>query len=136
MRVIFIRITINKESLYDPNDEQDLTTIAHHKGQRYCFVDAIFDADHSVPDIDRTDAPKSGLLNDTFHIFEGGKKHTKDYDRMFNHTYFVGCMCKLLDALKKQNTENTIIIMDNAKYHKNIPDDTPRTGWKKALLLD
>ena len=26
--------------------------------------------------------------------------------------------------------------MDNAKYHKQIPDDTPRMGWKKSKLLD
>ena len=25
--------------------------------------------------------------------------------------------------------------MDNSKYHKNIPDDTPRMGWKKTKLL-
>nr|CCA14707.1 hypothetical protein ALNC14_008500 [Albugo laibachii Nc14] len=25
------------DSLYDPNDEQDLTTIGKHKGRRYCF---------------------------------------------------------------------------------------------------
>ena len=55
---------------------------------------------------------------------------------MFNHSYFVGWMRNLLDALKEQKIKNTIIIVDNAKYHKNIPDDTPRTGWKKALLLD
>ena len=54
---------------------------------------------------------------------------------MFNHAYFVGRMRKLLDALKKQNIDNTIIIMDNAKYHKNIPDDTPHMGWKKEKLL-
>ena len=26
--------------------------------------------------------------------------------------------------------------MDSAKYHKNIPDDTPHMGWEKASLLD
>ena len=55
---------------------------------------------------------------------------------MFNHAYFVGWMCKLFDALKKQNIENIIIIMDNAKYQKNIPYDNPRMGCKKVLLLD
>ena len=38
--------------------------------------------------------------------------------------------------LKKQHIENTIIIMDNAKYHKNLPDDTPQMVWKKGNLLD
>ena len=44
--------------MYDPNDEQDLTTIAHTNGQRYCFIADIVDADHSVPYFERTDAQK------------------------------------------------------------------------------
>ena len=28
----------HEDSLYDPNDEQDLTTVTHQKGQRYCFI--------------------------------------------------------------------------------------------------
>ena len=40
----------HKDSLYNPNDEQDLTTVAHHKGQSYCFIAAIIDADNSVPE--------------------------------------------------------------------------------------
>ena len=55
---------------------------------------------------------------------------------MFNIAYFLGWMRKLLDALKNQNIENIIIIMDNTMYHKNTPDDTPCMGWKKVLLLD
>ena len=52
---------------------------------------------------------------------------------MLNHAYFVGWMCKLLGALKK-NIENTVIIMDNSKYHKQIPYYTPQMGYKKAKL--
>ena len=126
----------HEDSLYDTNDEKDLTTITHHKGQSYCFIASIFDADHSVLEFERTDAQKVGLLHDTLDIFEGGKKQTKDYPGIFNHAYFVVWRCKLLDAIKKQNMENTIIIMDNAKYHKQIPDDTPQMGWKKSKLLD
>lgn len=33
------------DSLYDPNDEQDLETKAMHKGSRYCFIAAIIDED-------------------------------------------------------------------------------------------
>ena len=39
----------HEDSLYYQNDEQDLTTITHYKGQHYCFIAAIVDADHSVP---------------------------------------------------------------------------------------
>eukprot|EP00171_Calliarthron_tuberculosum_P022698 IDg22698t1 len=44
----------HEDSLYNPNNEQDLTTIASHKGQHYCFIAAILDADHSVPEEERT----------------------------------------------------------------------------------
>ena len=63
----------HKESLYDPNDEQDLTTVAVHKGQRYYFIAAIVDADHTIPEESRTTEQKAGLLMDTLDIFEGGK---------------------------------------------------------------
>ncbi|OQR85314.1 hypothetical protein ACHHYP_11956 [Achlya hypogyna] len=58
------------DSLYDPNDEQDLQIKEKHKGARFCFIGA---------------------------IVEGG-------------------------------------ILDNAKYHKCLPKDTPRFKEKKAVL--
>ena len=75
-------------------------------------------------------------MHNTIDIYEGGKNQAKEYHRIFNHEYFVGWMRKLLDALKKQNIENNIIIMDNAKYHKYLPYDTPLMGWKNEKLLD
>ena len=33
------------DSIFDPNDEQDLETKAQHKGKRYCFIAAIIDDD-------------------------------------------------------------------------------------------
>ena len=35
------------DSLFDPNDEQDLERIAQHKGKHYCFIAAIIDDDKS-----------------------------------------------------------------------------------------
>ena len=87
-----------EDALYDLNDEEDFNIIAHHKGQNYCVISAIVDTDHSVPEFKRTYAQKAVLLHDTLDIFEGGKKQTKDYHGIFNHSYFVGCMSKLLDA--------------------------------------
>ena len=127
---------LHEESLYDPNYEQYLTTISHHKCHHYFFIADIFDADHSVPEFERTDAQNLGLLHYTLKIFEGGNKQTKDYHGMFNHSYFVGWVRKLMGALKKQNIENTIIIVDNAKYPQKLPDDAPRMGCKKETLLD
>ena len=42
------------DSLYDPNDEQDLETKAMHKGSRYSFIAAIIDEDKQVPNNSRT----------------------------------------------------------------------------------
>jgi transposase len=125
----------HEDSLYDPNDEQDLTTIAIHKGQRYCFIAAILDADHSVPESERTDAQKATLMKETLDIFEGGKKQTQDYHGMFDHEYFVQWMQKLLDGLRNRGISNALIVMDNAKYHKTLPETTPRKAWKKEKLL-
>lgn len=68
-------------------------------------------------------------------IFEGGKrkgkKETKDYHGMFDHDYFVAWMARLLDELDALGIRNSIITMDNAAYHKCLPDNTPRQRWKK-----
>ena len=124
------------DSLYDPNDEQDLTTVAAHKGQRYCFIAAIIDADHSLPLGLRHPKQNAHILTDTVDIFEGGKKQTKDYHGMFNHDYFVVWMGKLLQCLKDRGIYNAIIVMDNAKYHKKLPEECPRARYKKAILQE
>ena len=126
----------HEDSLFDPNDEQDLTTIVAHKGQRYCFIAAIVDADHAIPEELRNSDEKAGLLMDTLDIFEGGKKQTKDYHGMFDHNYFVNWMKKLLQVLKDRNISNAVIVMDNAKYHKKLPDDVPRMTDKKNDLQE
>jgi len=128
----------HEDSLYDPNDEQDLTTVAMHKGQQYCFIAAIVDADHTIPEESRTTEQKAGLLMDTLDIFEGGKKQTKDYHGMFDHHYFVAWMGKLPAALRSRNITNAIIVMDNAKYHKKFPKIHPERiirnqGYKKLV---
>ncbi len=123
----------HEDSLYDPNDEQDLTVVARHKGRRYCFIGAIVDADQSIPEQNRNEVQQAHFLHDTLDIFVGGKQ-TKDYYGMFNHEYFVDWMQKLLDALESRNIENAIIVMENAKYHKKLPGDTPKAGWRKSEL--
>ena len=116
--------------MYDPNDEQDLTTIAQYKGQRYCFISAIVDAYHSVPDFELTDAQKAGLLHDTLDIFGGGNNHTKDYYGMFNHAYFVGWMRKLLYDIKNR----TLITLSSSWITPSITKRsqmTPHTWVRK-----
>jgi transposase len=80
-------------------------------------------------------APPSAaqLLHETIDIFEGGKQ-TKDYHGMFDSKYYIAWMRKLLSSLAKRGLKNTVIVMDNAKYHKTLPDSEPRKSWKKDRL--
>lgn len=55
----------HNDSLYDPNDEQDLTTVAIHKEQQYCFIAAIVNANPCIPEELQTPKQKAGLLEDT-----------------------------------------------------------------------
>jgi hypothetical protein len=41
-----------------------------------------------------------------------------------------------MDALAAAGLYNTIIVMDTAKYHKCIPDTTPKFSWSKADLMN
>ena len=43
----------NNDSLFDPNNEQDLEVKAMHKGRRYCFIAAIINEDKSHVDVPR-----------------------------------------------------------------------------------
>ncbi|ETV81163.1 hypothetical protein H257_05750 [Aphanomyces astaci] len=106
----FIHQHYNKNdiSLYDPTDNLYVQAKARHKGHRFCFIAA---------------------------IFVGGKQ-TKDYHGMFDHTYFVTWFGRLLDALADRGISNTIIVMDIAKYHKCLPEATPRIAWRKPDLMD
>jgi hypothetical protein len=124
------------DSLFDPNDEQDLQVAVKHKGRRYCFIAAIVDADPTIDDTNRTETQQAHLLPETLDIFEGGKKQTKDYHGMFNSDYFERWMALLLDTLDARNIKNAYIAMDNAKYHCRLPPGTPTGATKKDAMLD
>jgi transposase len=129
------------DSLHDPTDERPVPK-SPHKGKRYCFIAAIIDADPTVPAAQRTAEQKAHLMQDTLRIFQGGKKgerkkkDTKDYHGMFDTDYFVAWMKALLKALQDRNVQNAVIVMDNAKYHKTNPPDTPKRSWRKEQLLE
>lgn len=126
----------HEDSLFDPNDEQDLNVAVQHKGQRYCFIAEIIGAEESVDPMERIEEEEAGLLHETLHIFQGGKRQTKDYHGMFDFGYFIDWMKNLIVALKHRGSKNCIIIMDNAVYHKKLPPDTPRSGSKKKDLKE
>lgn len=53
---------------------------------------------------------------------------------MFDGDYFVTWMGALLDELKAKAITNAVIVMDNAKYHKCLPKETPRYSHSKTSL--
>jgi transposase len=122
------------DTLYDPNDEQDLQVRKMHKGERYCFIAAMISADESVPVDERRPDQRAHVMNETIDIFKGGKRQPKDYHGMFNHAYFVKWMAVLLAALSARGIVGATIVMDNASYHCKLPDDTPKGNWKKSEL--
>ncbi|KAF0702437.1 hypothetical protein AaE_015926 [Aphanomyces astaci] len=117
----FINQHYNKNdiSLYD---DLDVQVKAIHKGRRFRFIAAIVDG-----------GPFESFVV-CYEKFFGGKQ-TKDYHGMVDHKYFVARFGRLLDDLADRGISNTIIVMDNAKYHKCIPDATPRFSWRKADLM-
>jgi hypothetical protein len=125
-------------TIYDPTDERPLPK-DQHKGKRYCFIAAILSEDPLAIDKD-SPASKAQLMKETIDIFSPDskgtkrKKETKDYHGMFDSSYFANWMSKLLAALEARGITNSIIVMDNAKYHKSLPPDTPKSSWKVSDL--
>ncbi|RHZ40697.1 hypothetical protein DYB31_016267 [Aphanomyces astaci] len=111
----------HNDSLYHPDDATDAKP--KHKGRRLCFIAAIM----------ANGRDDSKLL--TYDVLEGGRKQPKDYHAMFNHAYFVAWFQRLLDDVSALQKTNAIIVLDNAKYHKGLPDDTPKGAWTKARML-
>ncbi|KAF0726166.1 hypothetical protein Ae201684_015500 [Aphanomyces euteiches] len=113
--------------LYDPLDKLDVPRKEKHKGRRYCFIAAILDS----PTMD------SHVM--ALDIFTGGNskaKEPKDYHAMFNHEYYVTWFGKLLKELEDLGVCNALIVMDNAKYHKGRPSNTPKSRQSKSCLLE
>jgi len=128
-------------SLFDPNDEQDLQTKAQHKGKRCCFIAAVVDDDRrpevmAIPEEIRPAVDKAGLMHETLDMFEGGEKQTKDCHGMFDSVHFIKWMKKLLEALAARNVQNSLIVMDNAKHHTSLPEGTPKGSWKKQRMIE
>ena len=119
------------DSIFDPNDEQDLEAKAQHKGKWYRFITAIIEDDRcpdmmTIPEDVRPSVCKAGLMHEIFDIFEVSKKQTVDYHGTFDSVYFIKWMEKLLQALADRNFQNALIVMENAKYHETLPDGTTK----------
>ncbi|OQR82145.1 hypothetical protein ACHHYP_20814 [Achlya hypogyna] len=57
------------------------------------------------------------------------RRANADSHGMFNHSYFARWFRALLDQLASIGKGNVIIVLDNASYHKGLPDDIPKSMW-------
>lgn len=141
---LFEKYARDDSNVFDPNDEQDVVMVQgvtteeiammERNGKRFCFISAIVDADHSVPEDERSEADQAHLLQDALVIFEGEKKQTKDFRDMFYHRAFMNWMEALFGALSMRGIENTVIVMENSKLHRELPSGTPTKSMTKAQM--
>lgn len=114
-------------SVYDPLDPEYEEPKSSHKGRRYCFLAAMGGAG-------KTTGP-SMIPGSVWSFCPQHKKDSRvDYHKNFNSSNFVTWFrTQLLPNLG----EPSLIIMDNASYHKSKPVGTPVAGrMKKADVID
>ena len=111
-----------EDSVWDPNDTQDTVQRLQHKGRRYCILAAIQNESQRKP------SEKAGIVPGSRWTFcpqgTGARSnpHAGDYHKNFNGVNFAKWWREqLLPGLR----EPSLIIMDNAAYHKTKPTDTP-----------
>ncbi len=98
-----------------------------HKGQRICFVAAIAGQGKYC---------NPGLITNSVWAFSptSKKQHTGDYHRAFNSSKYIAWFKQQLLA---NLSEPSIIILDDTRYHKFKPSDTPNVSkMRKKELLD
>ena len=114
----------DKDNLYHPNNEHEGK--GPHKGRRFCFVAAIFGNGKQN---------RFGLVPGSVWIFCPNRKddHLGDYHKVFNsYNYTEWFRHQLLPNLH----EPSLIIIDNAKYHKTKPSRTRNASkLKKDQVL-
>ncbi len=111
--------------MYHPTSENNEGKCAQ-KGRRYCFVAAI-----------RGDgiSSKAGLILNSVWIFSPPSKdgHTGDYHKVFNRDNYVNLF---KNQLLPNLNELSLIILDNARYHKCMARENPKaSALKKVELL-
>ena len=122
----------HNDSLFGPSDEQDLELKAMHKGIHFSFISEIIGKYQILPHIteeEKSESTKAHFMLYTFDIFEGSKQ-TVDYHIMFDIKYFLAYMVMLLDTLEERGVHNVVVVMDNAKYYRTLPEGTPQMSWK------
>ncbi|GMF29777.1 unnamed protein product [Phytophthora fragariaefolia] len=124
----------HEDSLFDPNDELYLEVAVKHKGQQYCFIAAIISDNPVVRLAERLPHDNAQLLPETIDIFRGRKETNKRLPWNIYSNYFERWMETLLDALSARGVEHAVIVLDNAKYHKQLPKGTPTGKTRKSEM--
>jgi hypothetical protein len=106
----------NEDSLWDPNDDQDVIYQKEkHKGGRNCFCAAIQGPNPRVEEATEAE-DKAGLVPGTVWAFCPQKKsnHQGDYHKVFNGDKYI----KWFRGQLLANLHQPLLIMlDNAAYH-------------------
>lgn len=116
---------LEHDNIYHPLDEGD--TKAPQKGRRYCFVAAIRANGRDG---------KGGLVPNSVWSFcpTSGKDHKGDYHKVFNYENYLKWFT---EQLLPNLFEPSLIILDNAKYHKTGQLYTPNASkMRKAQVLE
>ena len=118
---------LNDDSLWDPNDYQDLKIgKAPAKGRRYCFAAAI-QGPNWRGDTDRNRDDKDGLVDGSLWLFCPQKDgdHKGDYHKVFNGENFTNWFS---NTLLTHLSSPSLIMLDNAKYHTIFGINVPNVG--------
>ncbi len=113
-------------SVWDPNDSEDRPVKVPQKGNRFCFCAAIQESIEDEP---------AGSVPGSAWIFSPQDKsgHKGDYHRNFNGANFLSWFS---NSLLPNLSRPSMIILDNAKYHKVLPESTPVSSkMRKADIL-
>lgn len=106
----------NDDSIWDPNDEQDVKySKDKHKGRRYCFCCAIQGPNPRVAQAILA-KDEAGIVSGSVWAFCPQKKkdHQGDYHKLFNGENYVKWF---KEQLLPNLHQRSLIILDNAKYH-------------------
>jgi hypothetical protein len=118
----------NDDSLWDPNDDQDIvSTRAPAKGRRYYFCAAIQGLDPRVDPSTATLEVRPGHIPGSILAFCPQRKgdHQGDYHKVFNgENFFQWWRDQLLPNLHQPS----IIYLENAAYHLIYGDHVPKAS--------
>jgi hypothetical protein len=120
----------NEDSLWDPNDDDDVIYQKEkHKGRRYCFCAAIQGPDPCVKvEAHQEPEDKAGLVPGFILAVCPEKKgdHLRDYHNVFNSDNYITWF---RDQLLANLHQPSLIMLDNAAYHCVYGGDVPK--WHK-----